>query len=65
MKARFRYGQWVKDEGFIYDRFTEEMIIKPEELPEMGYYTVGERIQELCFKELVFSESSTIAGFIV
>ncbi len=41
-KARFRYGQWVKGEGCIYDRFTEEMILKPEDLPEMEYYTGGQ-----------------------
>ena len=41
-KARFRYGQWVKGEGCIYDRFTEDMILKPEDLPEMEYYTGGQ-----------------------
>ncbi|MDA3939078.1 MAG: phage terminase large subunit [Spirochaetia bacterium] len=41
-KARFRYGQWVKGEGCIYDRFTEEMIIAPADLPEMEYYTGGQ-----------------------
>ena len=41
-KERFRYGQWVKREGCIYDRFTEKMIIKPDDLPEMEYYTGGQ-----------------------
>ena len=41
-KARFRYGQWVKGEGCIYDRFTEEMILKPEDLLEIEYYTGGQ-----------------------
>ena len=40
-KARFRYGQWVQGEGCIYERFTEDMILKPEALPNMEYYTGG------------------------
>jgi len=41
-KARFRYGDWVKGEGCIYDRFDESMIIKPVNLPEMEYFTAGQ-----------------------
>lgn len=41
-RARFKEGLWVKGEGCIYEHFTEEMIIQPEELPEMDYYTAGQ-----------------------
>ncbi len=41
-KARFRDGLWVKGEGCVYEKFTEEMIIRPEELPEMDFYTSGQ-----------------------
>ena len=40
-RARFRYGRWVKGEGCIYEKFTEEMIVDPDDLPEMDYYTGG------------------------
>ncbi|HNX60549.1 MAG TPA: terminase, partial [Spirochaetota bacterium] len=33
-KARFRDGLWVKAEGVVYEKFTEEMILLPEEMPE-------------------------------
>jgi PBSX family phage terminase large subunit len=33
-KARFRDGKWVKQEGAIYDRFDEKMIVKAADLPE-------------------------------
>ena len=41
-RARFLSGQWVKSEGCIYEKFEESMILKPEELPEMEYYTSGQ-----------------------
>jgi phage terminase large subunit len=41
-KARFKDGLWVKGEGCIYENFTEEMIIQPEEIPDMDYYTSGQ-----------------------
>ncbi|MBI9103743.1 MAG: terminase [Spirochaetales bacterium] len=41
-KARFRHGLWVKSDGCIYDRFEESMIIDPNDLPEMEYYTAGQ-----------------------
>jgi PBSX family phage terminase large subunit len=33
-RARFRDGLWVKAEGAIYDKFSEDMIVEPEDLPE-------------------------------
>lgn len=42
-KARFRDGLWVKPEGTVYDRFEEEMILKPEQLPkEYDRFTGGQ-----------------------
>jgi phage terminase large subunit len=41
-KARFLSGLWVKGEGCIYERFEKEMIIPPEELPAMDYYSSGQ-----------------------
>ena len=41
-RARFRDGLWVKGEGCIYEKFTEEMILDPRHLPEMDYYTAGQ-----------------------
>jgi hypothetical protein len=38
-KRRLLYGEWVKAEGVIYDRFDQSMIVS--ELPQMEYYTVG------------------------
>ena len=32
-RARFRDGLWVKAEGVVYDKFSEDMILPPEELP--------------------------------
>jgi len=32
-KARFRDGLWVKAEGVVYDKFSEDMILSPEEMP--------------------------------
>jgi PBSX family phage terminase large subunit len=33
-RARFRDGLWVKAEGAIYDKFGEDMIVEPGDLPE-------------------------------
>ena len=33
-KNRFLYGLWGKQEGAIYEKFDETMIIKPKDLPE-------------------------------
>jgi PBSX family phage terminase large subunit len=33
-RARFRDGLWVKAEGAIYEHFSEEMILKVDELPK-------------------------------
>jgi len=33
-RARFRDGLWVKADGVVYDKFTEDMILKAEEMPE-------------------------------
>jgi PBSX family phage terminase large subunit len=41
-KARFRHGQWVKSAGCIYDRFEERMIIEPEDIPDIDYFTAGQ-----------------------
>ena len=41
-RARFRDGLWVKGEGCIYEKFTEEMIVEPKDLPTMDYYTAGQ-----------------------
>jgi PBSX family phage terminase large subunit len=42
-KARFRDGLWVKEEGVIYDRFDETMIVKAADLPEkFDRYTAGQ-----------------------
>jgi len=33
-KARFRDGLWVKADGVVYEKFSEDMILLPEEMPE-------------------------------
>jgi len=40
-RARFLYGEWVKAEGVIYDKFDESMIITRDKVPPIEYYTVG------------------------
>ena len=40
-RRRFLNGEFVKAEGTIYEEFTEEHIIKYEDLPEMERYSVG------------------------
>ena len=40
-RARFLYGDWVKSEGVIYDKFDEKMIITAEKVPSIESYTVG------------------------
>lgn len=42
-KARFRDGLWVKAEGVVYEKFSEEMLLAPEELPErFDFVTAGQ-----------------------
>jgi phage terminase large subunit len=41
-RARFRDGLWVKGEGCIYEKFEESMIVPPERLPDMDFYTAGQ-----------------------
>jgi len=42
-RARFRDGLWVKADGVVYDRFEEEMILDPEEMPErFDFVTAGQ-----------------------
>ncbi len=40
-QKRFKYGEYVKAEGTIYDEFDESYIIKEEDLPPMESYSVG------------------------
>ena len=40
-QQRFKYGEYVKAEGTIYDEFDESYIIKEEDLPAMEKYSVG------------------------
>lgn len=40
-RRRFRYGEWVKAEGVIYDAFDDSMIIKAEDIPPIERYCVG------------------------
>jgi phage terminase large subunit len=42
-RGRFRDGLWVKAEGVVYEKFAEEMILEPEELPEsFDRYAAGQ-----------------------
>ena len=42
-RARFRDGLWVKADGVVYDRFSEEMILRPEEMPALfDFVTAGQ-----------------------
>lgn len=42
-RARFRDGLWVKADGVVYEKFSEEMILLPEELPErFDFVTAGQ-----------------------
>ncbi len=42
-RARFRDGLWVKAEGVIYDKFTEEMILADEAMPDQfDFVTAGQ-----------------------
>jgi len=42
-RARFRDGLWVKAEGVVYEQFTDEMILRPEEMPErFDFVTAGQ-----------------------
>jgi len=40
-KRRFKYGEYVKAEGTIYEKFDERHIIKRETVPSIEFYTVG------------------------
>ena len=40
-RRRFLYGEFVKAEGTIYEEFTEDAIIKAEDLPTMERYSIG------------------------
>lgn len=40
-QRRFKYGEFVKAEGTIYEEFTEETIISAKTLPTMERYSVG------------------------
>lgn len=40
-RARFLYGEWVKSEGVIYDKFDESMIIKADKVPAIEHYRCG------------------------
>lgn len=42
-KARFRDGLWVKAEGVVYEKFSEDLIIAPEEMPpRFDFVTAGQ-----------------------
>jgi len=41
MKRRMLYGEWVKPEGTVYEKFSESMIIKQSELPQIEKWSVG------------------------
>lgn len=42
-KARFRDGLWVKADGVVYEKFREDMILFPEEMPEkFDFMTAGQ-----------------------
>jgi len=40
-RKRFRYGEWVKAEGVIYEAFTDAHIIPCQDLPQIERYVVG------------------------
>lgn len=42
-RARFRDGLWVKAEGVVYEKFTEDMILGVEDMPEkFDFVTAGQ-----------------------
>jgi len=42
-KARFRDGLWVKAEGVVYEKFTEDMILSVEDMPKRyDFVTAGQ-----------------------
>ena len=42
-RARFRDGLWVKAEGVVYEKFTEDMILSVEDMPaQFDFVTAGQ-----------------------